>query len=100
MTRSSYAFQPTFTCASLAERQTANPSWFCDRGLARQVDHALATQGAEAPGRWAAIDRRIVDLAPAVPLTVHRGAMLVSKRVGNVQSNLNSFALLDQLWVR
>ena len=46
------------------------------------------------------IDYRIVDLAPAVPLTVHRGVMLVSKRVGNVQSNLNSFTLLDQLWVR
>ena len=92
--------QPTFTCASLDERQTANPSWFCDRGLARQVDRALATQGTDAPGRWAAIDRSIVDHAPAVPLTVHRGAMLVSKRVGNVQSNLNSFALLDQLWVR
>jgi YVTN family beta-propeller protein len=91
---------PHFTCASLADRRPDNASYFCDRALARQYDRALAAQGAEAAERWAAADRRIVDLAPAVPMTNHRGLVFVSKRVGNVQSHLQWGTLLDQLWVR
>jgi hypothetical protein len=33
-------------------------------------------------------------------MTNHRGVVFVSKRVGNVQSHLLWFTLLDQLWVR
>ena len=91
---------PNFTCAALAERRTENASYFCDAALARQVDLAGAAQGAEAAERWAAADRRIVDMAPAVPMTNHRALVLVSKRVGNVQHHLQWFTLLDQLWVR
>jgi peptide/nickel transport system substrate-binding protein len=92
--------QATFTCASLGERRPENASWFCDPLLARRVERALAARGAEAAEGWAAVDRRIVDLAPAVPLSNRRGAVLVSKRVGNVQFHLQWFTLLDQLWVR
>ena len=50
--------------------------------------------GARRPGRrrrrrWAAIDRRVTDLAPAVPLTNRRSVDLVSERVGNVQHHLS-----------
>ena len=46
------------------------------------------------------LDRRIMELAPAVPMTNHRAVVLVSKRVGNVQQHPQWFTLLDQLWVR
>jgi hypothetical protein len=72
----------------------------CDRRLAALVDRALSTRGGQAKGRWAAADRYVVDQAFAVPLTNHRAAVLVSGRVGNVQSHLQWFTLLDQLWVR
>ena len=92
--------QTLFTCPSRAGHPQENLSRFCHRGVARQAVRAVASQGAEVLGRWAAIDRRVVDLAPAVPLTNQRGVVLVSKRVGNVQSHLNWFPLLDRLWVR
>ncbi len=92
--------QPTFTCASLAERDRVNVANFCDRPLDRLVDRALTAQGAQAAAAWAAADRRVVDRAAVVPMTNHRGAVFVSKRVGNVQQHLLWFTLLDQLWVR
>jgi peptide/nickel transport system substrate-binding protein len=91
---------PSFTCATEAERSSANASHSCDRRLAALVDRALAASGAEASARWAAADRYVVDQAYAVPLTNHRAAVLVSERVGNVQNHLQWFTLLDQLWVR
>jgi YVTN family beta-propeller protein len=77
-----------------------NASRFCDPRLDRQIELALAARGAEAAARWAAADRVVVDRAPAVALANHRGALLTSERVGNVQSHLQWFLLLDQLWVR
>ena len=41
-----------------------------------------------------------MDLAAAVPLTTRRSVVLVSKRVGNVQTHGQWFTLLDQMWVR
>jgi hypothetical protein len=35
-----------------------------------------------------------------VPLTNRRTALLVSKRVGDVQQHLQWLTLLDQFWVR
>lgn len=75
-------------------------SFFCSRSLDRQVRAAVTAEGTEAIGRWAAIDRRLVDLAPSVPLTNRRSAVLVSERVGNVQSHQLYYTLLDRLWVR
>jgi peptide/nickel transport system substrate-binding protein len=77
-----------------------NASHFCDRGVTRQVGAGLAARGTNAAERWAAADRRIVDQAPAVPMTNHRAVVFVSRRVGNVQQHLQWFTLLDQLWVR
>jgi ABC-type transport system substrate-binding protein/DNA-binding SARP family transcriptional activator len=72
-------------------------SRFCDERLMRQIDQARSAGG---NARWAAIDRRVTDLAPAVPLTNRRSMELVSARVGNVQHHLQGYTLLDQLWVR
>ncbi len=81
--------EPYFACAA------ANPSGFCDARLARGIAGA-----ADPVTAWAAADRRVVDLAPAVPLTNHRSLVYVSDRVGNVQTHLQAATLLDQLWVR
>jgi peptide/nickel transport system substrate-binding protein len=77
-----------------------NVSHLCDRRLDRQVDRALAMEPAEAAGAWAAADRRVTDLAAVVPLTTRRSVVLVSRRVGNVQTHGQWFTLLDQMWVR
>ena len=77
-----------------------NPGHFCSRALTRAMDRARAARGAGATARWAAIDRRVTDLALAVPLTNRRSIQLVSPRVGNVQHHVRGITLLDQLWVR
>ena len=92
--------QVNFTCASQASRRPENTSYFCDRELARKVDLALAAEGAVAIDRWTAIDHELADRAPAVPLTNRRSAVLVSKRVGNVQQHVQAYTMLDQMWVR
>ena len=92
--------EPFFGCVQGAKRSAWNWSHFCHPAVTHQIDQALATQGAEAAEHWAAADRRIVDLAPAVPLTNRRDLVFVSKRVGNVQHHPLWLTLLDQLWVR
>jgi ABC-type transport system substrate-binding protein/DNA-binding SARP family transcriptional activator len=98
---STFISQP-FTCAELSQSASGAPnrSRLCDPRLERQVDRALAAQGAQATATWAAADRRVVDLAAVVPQTNRRAAVFVSKRVGNFQNHLQWFTLLDQLWVR
>jgi peptide/nickel transport system substrate-binding protein len=85
--------EPNFGCLDVL-------SHLCDRRLMREVERAHAAQGADAVERWAAIDRRVTDLAAAVPLTNRRSVLFVSRRVGNVQHHLVGYTLLDQLWVR
>jgi YVTN family beta-propeller protein len=91
-----------FACAGLSASGSGAPnvSRLCDRQLERQIDAALAAQGAQAAAAWAAADRRVVDLAAVVPQTNGRAVVFTSKRVGNVQQHLAWFTLLDQLWVR
>jgi hypothetical protein len=55
---------------------------------------------AEAAGAWAAADRRVTDLAVAVPMTSRRAVVLVSKRASHVEHSVQWFTLLDQMWVR
>jgi len=92
--------EPNFACRSRADRQLENASHTCDPRLARLVGRALAAPAPEAVRTWAAADRRVTDLAAAVPMTNRRAVVLVSKRVGNVQHHPQWFTLLDQLWVR
>jgi YVTN family beta-propeller protein len=92
--------EPHFGCMHAAKLSAWNFSYFCDPAVNRQIKQAFAAQGAEAAEHWAAADRRIVDLAPAVPLTSHRDLVFVSKRVGNVQHHPLWLTLLDQLWVQ
>jgi peptide/nickel transport system substrate-binding protein len=83
-----------------AEVSTVNIARFCDHGVDAAYTAALATSGPEATARWAALNRRVMAAAPAVPLFNRRTVMLLSDRVGNAQSHLQLGPLLDQFWVR
>jgi YVTN family beta-propeller protein len=79
-----------------------NTAQFCSPELEARIERALrlqATDPAAAGPAWAAVDRHIVDQAPAIPLLVPQGIDLVSKRVGNYQHNRALGVLLSQLWV-
>ena len=79
-----------------------NASEFCSPRLERRIEHALsleATDPAKAGAAWAAVDRQVVDQAPAIGLLVPQGVELVSKRVGNYQRNPVWGVILSQLWV-
>jgi peptide/nickel transport system substrate-binding protein len=91
---------PNFGCTSRGDPKAENLSRVCDRTLTRLIDSALAKPGADAGRAWAAVDRRVTDLAVAVPMTSRRAVVLVSERVGNVQNHGQWFTLLDQMWVR
>jgi peptide/nickel transport system substrate-binding protein len=88
-------FEPHWPCDAGAE----NIYRLCDRALDRQIARAVAAPQSDVAA-WAAVDRAVVDLAPAVPLTTRRSAVLVSERVGNVRTHLQLFTLLDHMWVR
>ena len=66
----------------------ANPGGFCDPRIDAEIEAALAQTDADpasANAAWAAIDRRLVDAAPVVPLFDRRSVTVVSERVQNVQ---------------
>jgi peptide/nickel transport system substrate-binding protein len=83
-----------FGCA-----RAANVSRLCDRRLDRRIERAVGAPQTDVAA-WAAAERRVVDLAPAVPLTYRRSVVLLSERAGNAKTHLQYFTLLDQMWVR
>lgn len=96
---------PEFTCAQRIPRSptNANVSQFCDPRLDAMIKHALARPAADPSATaslWHAIDRRLVQAAPAIPLVNGGDAVLLANRVGNVQQHPFWGTLLDQLWVR
>jgi YVTN family beta-propeller protein len=96
------SFFDPFTCSHLVRNSSDNnnTSQFCDHTVDAGYDAALSARGSEANARWAALDRRVLAAAPAVPLFNRRTLMLVSDRVGNVQTHQELGPLLDQFWVR
>ncbi len=95
------SFFETFTCAALARapHATVNVSQFCDRATDAREAAALAADGTEANARWAALDRRLMAAAPAIPLFNRPSLLLVSDRVGNAETHAELGPLLDQIWV-
>jgi ABC-type transport system substrate-binding protein len=96
---------PLLSCGSFLPASPANlnTAEFCDPRIDAQAQHAHTLQlraPAAAVGRWAAIDRELVDEAPWVPLYNPRDLTVLSARVGNYQFHPYWSLLLDQLWVR
>jgi hypothetical protein len=68
--------------------------------VSQQVDLSLqAADPARAGAAWAAVDRQIVDQAPAIGLLVLQEVDLVSGPVGKYQHNPVWGTILSQLWV-
>ena len=98
-------FMQLFTCGAYKPASTANQnaSEVCDSSVDRAFDRALGlqlTDPAAANDAWAALDRRITDMAAWVPLVNEKSDVVVSRRTGNVQSNPGWGILIDQIWVR
>jgi YVTN family beta-propeller protein len=90
--------EPNFECGS-----PLYPGHLCSRRLGAAISQAArfsALGDPRAAGRWAAVDRLLVDQAAGLPLIALRSGVLVSPRVGNVENNPQYGTLLDQLWVR
>jgi peptide/nickel transport system substrate-binding protein len=94
-----------FSCASFRPGSDAsiNISGLCDKDLEADLAKAKAagvTDPAGAEAMWAAIDRKVVDLAPAAVLFNLKQIDFVSKRVGNYIFS-GEFNFLFQLaWVK
>ncbi|MFL5955402.1 MAG: ABC transporter substrate-binding protein [Gaiellaceae bacterium] len=99
-------FLTIFTCSAFQPRtgNNSNISELCDAQLERAVNRTLARQTTDAPGvsnaSWATVDRLVTDLAPWVPLANTRDVVLISRRVGNIQSSPQWGVLFSQIWIR
>jgi hypothetical protein len=90
------------------DRNNQNVSEFCSRQVERRIQEverriqeALSLQATDPKtgAAWAAVDRQVVDQAPAIGLLVPQEVNLVAKRVGNYQHNPVGGTILSQLWV-
>jgi ABC-type transport system substrate-binding protein/DNA-binding SARP family transcriptional activator/DNA-binding beta-propeller fold protein YncE len=92
--------EPVFGCATRADPHGSNASHLCSARLTAAIRRAQSSAPEDAAAAWAAADRRVVDLAPAVPYVNARTTVFVSKRVGNVTPHPQWTTLLDRMWVR
>jgi hypothetical protein len=77
----------------------SNFSRLCSAKLTAAIRRAKASAPEDAAA-WAAADRRVVQLAAAVPYVNGRTTLFVSKRVGNVTNHAHWITLLERMWVR
>ena len=93
--------EPLFGCPTRADRHDPeNVSRLCSERVMTAIRRAQSSGPDDAAAAWAVADRRIVDLAAAVPYVDGRTAVFVSKRVGNVSNHPLWATLLDRMWVR
>ena len=92
--------EPVFGCPTRADPHPANASHLCSARLTAAIRRAQSSAPEDAAEAWAAADRRVVELAAAVPYLNARTAVFVSKRVGNVTNHPLRTTLLDRMWVR
>jgi YVTN family beta-propeller protein len=95
---------PSFGCASAgAAAPAGNYSRFCKPAIDELARRASSNQGSDprlANDLWERVDHALVDEAPAIPMFNRRSAVLVSRRVDNVQWHPLWGVLVDQLWVK
>jgi peptide/nickel transport system substrate-binding protein len=92
--------EPLFGCPTRADRHPENTARLCSERVMTAIRRAQSSAPDDAAAAWAVADRRIVDLAAAVPYVDGRTAVFVSKRVGNVTHHPLFTTLLDRMWVR
>jgi peptide/nickel transport system substrate-binding protein len=89
-------FDPVFSCPRSPDE--LYPSQLCDRTLDRDVRQALRAGGTAAA--WLPAERRLTQLAPAVPFATRRKVVVSSDRTGNVEQHPMWGTLLERAWVR
>lgn len=92
-----------FSCASLhkGSDSSINMSGLCDPSLDAEMSAALNTHDAgERARRWAAVDRRVTDTAPAAVLVNPAYINVNSRRVGHFIYNEQFHWLSSQSWVQ
>jgi YVTN family beta-propeller protein len=96
---------PLLTCGAFQPQSPSNvnDAEFCDPRIDTAAQHAQALEP-NSPGSaneaWGAIDKRITNQAPWLPLYNPRLDIAASPRVGNFEYHPFFGLLLDQLWVR
>ena len=99
---------PLATCSDTLQRLAggqvfyANVGSYCSRKVDALTEQAIGVQQddpATARDRWAAVDHALSDDSAIMGFAGLRNAVLVSKRVGNVQANAAYGILLTQMWV-
>ena len=97
-------FFQQYTCAAFqpGSPTNVNISEFCDptRTSSSRAERLEPTDPQRAAAGWAAVDRRVMSLAPVAPMYVQRYVDLVSRRAGNYEFSPQWGLLVDQLWVR
>jgi peptide/nickel transport system substrate-binding protein len=98
-------FLSSFSCRRFVPRSTSNPnqSQFCDPGadaLMRRATAAQASDPRAADVLWARAERRVLDAAPAIPLTTDIHTDVASVRLRNDQYHPQWGLLFDQVWLR
>jgi peptide/nickel transport system substrate-binding protein len=94
-----------FSCASFREGSDSsiNISGLCDKGLDADLQRALAagvTDPKAAAAQWAAIDRKVTDLAPVAVMFNPKRMEFVSKRVGNYVFGAQFYFIYALAWVK
>jgi ABC-type transport system substrate-binding protein len=96
--------QTLFGCAAMRGPigQRLNRAQFCDARAERLMARAgrLPAGTPESDAAWVRAERRMLDQAPAVPLTYGHEEDLVSARVRHYAFNFQDGPLLEQMWVR
>lgn len=80
-----------------------DPAAFCDPTMDRLMEQAEATQAtslAQADQLWGAVERRLVDAAPWIPLVNPVSVDVLSERAHNFKRTPTLGVLFDQMWVR
>ena len=94
-----------FSCASFREGSDSsiNISGLCDKGVEADLAKAMATgvtDPAAAALQWAAIDRKVTDLAPVAVMFNPKQLDFVSRRVGNYVFSGQFYFLYAKAWVK
>jgi len=94
-----------FSCASFraGSDSSINISGLCDQGLEADLQRALATGITDpkaAAAQWAAIDRKVTDVAPVAVMFNPKRLDFVSKRLGNYTFGAQFYFIYALAWVK
>lgn len=94
-----------FSCASFREGSDSsiNIAGLCDKSLDADLARALSTGVTDpkaAAAMWAAIDRKVTDLAPVAVMFNPKKLDFISKRLGNYQFSGQLYFMFAKAWVR